>query len=151
MFKTDYSSHKKSWVDCASELSPPDTQRTSADCVDLASNITPKKQLQSHTGNQIKRKQLTPRSFKYKENDVMQTSVHWEMLRLRQKVLSTALSQWMVNMTSDLCSSPMSLLFTFVQEYRFHLYSWLQQPLRDGYHQKKQLSASTTAIFSCYI
>lgn len=39
-------------------------------------------------------------------------------------------------MTSDLCSSPMSLLFTFVQKCRFHLYSWLQQPLRDGYHHK---------------
>lgn len=66
----------------------------------------------------------------------MQTSIHWEMLHLSQKVLPTALSQWMLNMTADLCSSPRSLLLTFVQEYRFHLYSWLQLPLRDGCHQK---------------
>lgn len=42
----------------------------------------------------------------------------------------------MLNMTSNLCSSPRSLLLTFVQRYRFHLYSWLHQLLRDGCHQK---------------
>lgn len=42
LFKTDYNSHKRSWIGCASDLSPPATQRTSVDCVDLASNITPK-------------------------------------------------------------------------------------------------------------
>lgn len=72
-FVYEYSSHKRSWLDCTSELSPPGTQRTSADCADLAFNITPfslqchsKKQLPSHRRNQIKRKQLTPCSFKQK-------------------------------------------------------------------------------------
>lgn len=60
------------------------------------------------------------------------------MLRLCQKVLSTALSQWMLNMTSNLfqvqgvCYSPCYSR----SEYGLHLYSWLQQPLRDGCHQK---------------
>lgn len=45
----------------------------------------------------MKKKQFTPCRFKHKENDVMQTPVHWEMLCLSQKVLPTALRQWMFN------------------------------------------------------
>lgn len=42
LLKIGYSSHKRRWSDCSSELSPPGFQRVSTEHADLASNIIPK-------------------------------------------------------------------------------------------------------------